>query len=232
MLGEFSCSITDCATTEGVGAVFHRAVEREGYTASACRVLRNPGQWHNSFRNWPESWVRLSDTKHFAARSVVLDEARQRIAPFTWKDVRTSRAPTSAAQEMWDAAASWGWFDGFVVPVHGPNGYFACISMASPEQNLDRCAETRIRLQMFALIAHERCLALSGSSGTADPRQTLSARELECLRWVGAGKTDWEIGMILGIAASTVKFHVDRARDKLGTRTRAHAVARLGPQAW
>ena len=55
----------------------------------------------------------------------------------------------------------------------------------------------------------------------------MTAREIECLRWVAAGKTDPEIGEILSISATTVKFHVDGARAKLGARTRAQAVARL-----
>jgi LuxR family quorum sensing-dependent transcriptional regulator len=33
--------------------------------------------------------------------------------------------------------------------------------------------------------------------------------------------------MILSISAATVKFYVDAARNKLGARTRAQAVARL-----
>ena len=28
-------------------------------------------------------------------------------------------------------------------------------------------------------------------------------REIECLQWVASGKTDWEIGRVLGIAAAT-----------------------------
>ena len=47
------------------------------------------------------------------------------------------------------------------------------------------------------------------------------------MRWVAAGKTDWEIGTILSISATTVKFHVNRARAKLGARMRAQAAARL-----
>ncbi|WP_397421646.1 helix-turn-helix transcriptional regulator [Phenylobacterium sp.] len=41
------------------------------------------------------------------------------------------------------------------------------------------------------------------------------------------GKSDWEISMILGASESSVRFHVDNARKKLGAVKRAHAVARL-----
>jgi LuxR family quorum sensing-dependent transcriptional regulator len=235
MLGEFSHIISGCTTVGEVRMAFRRAIEREGYTSSACRAhmpSQRPGQWHNFFRDWPEGWMKLSDNLNFAARSVILDEAQRRIFPFTWCDVRTSRVFSAAEEEVWKAAAEWGWANGFVVPVHGPGGYLACIGMASPERDLDLGPNTRARLHMLALIAHERCLALTGLVRTENPRTMLSARELECMRWVGAGKTDWEIGMILSISASTVKFHIDRAREKLGTRTRAQAVARLGSSGW
>ena len=235
MLGEFSHVIAGCMSLDDIRQALRREIAREGYISSACRARvpsQGPGRWHNFFRDWPEGWSKLSDMKNFAARSAILEEARRRISPFTWSDVRASRTFSSAEAEVWETAASWGWHNGFVVPVHGPGGYLACIGMGSPERDLDLCTDTRLRLHMLALIAHERCLALTGFAQSSVPRETLSPRELECLRWVGAGKTDWEIGIILSISASTVKFHVNRAREKLGTRTRAQAVARLGPSAW
>ncbi len=52
----------------------------------------------------------------------------------------------------------------------------------------------------------------------------LTPRQRECLQWVRAGKSDWEIGMILGVSPQTVKEHIDAARKKLGARTRTQAV--------
>ena len=62
---------------------------------------------------------------------------------------------------------------------------------------------------------------------TATTADNLTPRELECMRWVADGKTDWEIGVILSISQSTVRFHLDRVRLKLGAKTRAQAAARL-----
>jgi DNA-binding CsgD family transcriptional regulator len=53
----------------------------------------------------------------------------------------------------------------------------------------------------------------------------LSRREAETLTWVIAGKTNWEIGTILGISPRTVQTHLDRIYRKLGVETRAAAVA-------
>ena len=84
-----------------------------------------------------------------------------------------------------------------------------------------------MQLRMFAMLAHERCRVLANIAPPGGPAEPLSARELECLRWVADGKTDTEIGEILSISDTIVKFHVTRARRKLGARTRAQATARL-----
>ena len=230
MVGAFVDALVGCDTLEAVCAVFGRETARQGYTASACRSFaasESPGGWHFFFRDCPHEWPKLSDAKNFGARSAVLDEARKRVTPFTWQEVKAGRSFSPAEQEVWEASAAFGWINGFVVPIHGPFGYFACVGMDSPERDLDWRVETRLQLQMIALLTHERCVELSAPSRSRHPGELLSAREGECLRWVAAGKTDWEIGMILGISSATVRFHIDRARGKLGVRSRAHAVARL-----
>lgn len=56
----------------------------------------------------------------------------------------------------------------------------------------------------------------------------LSSRELEIMKWVKNGKTNFEIGMILDISAFTVKNHLQRIFRKLNVVNRAQAVAKLG----
>lgn len=57
-------------------------------------------------------------------------------------------------------------------------------------------------------------------------RPSLSPREREVLQWVAAGKSSWDIGMILGISSWTVKVHIRHAMRKLNVFTRSHAVAK------
>jgi transcriptional regulator EpsA len=54
----------------------------------------------------------------------------------------------------------------------------------------------------------------------------LSPRETQVLRWLREGKSNEEIGHILGISALTVKNHLQRLYRLLGVSNRAHAVAR------
>lgn len=54
----------------------------------------------------------------------------------------------------------------------------------------------------------------------------ISAREREILHWVREGKSNEEIGLILGISGLTVKNHLQRLYRLLGVSNRAHAIAR------
>lgn len=63
---------------------------------------------------------------------------------------------------------------------------------------------------------------IRGKSGS---KKTLSAKELEVLKWIKKGKSSWEISIILRISERTVKFHVANIMAKLDAASRSHAVA-------
>ncbi|MFS2026675.1 LuxR C-terminal-related transcriptional regulator [Massilia sp. CT11-137] len=58
------------------------------------------------------------------------------------------------------------------------------------------------------------------------PARALSARETEIIGWLRAGKSNDEMGRLLGISALTVKNHLQRIYRTLGVNNRAHALAR------
>src|SRR5204863_484110 len=54
----------------------------------------------------------------------------------------------------------------------------------------------------------------------------VSEREAEVLLWVAQGKTNSEIGLILGAAEKTIKKHMSHIFEKLGVENRASAAGR------
>jgi len=56
--------------------------------------------------------------------------------------------------------------------------------------------------------------------------ELLTVREKEILKWIHLGKSNSEIGMILGISPLTVKNHVQKILRKLNVRNRTQAVGR------
>jgi hypothetical protein len=186
VFGEFGHGIMSCKTRGEVGDLFHKEVARHGYTSSACRAFVPTEAGVRSsillFRNWTKEWAKLSDQKGFTANSFAITEARRRMSPFTWRDVPKARPLSAGEREVWDTALAWGWNNGFVLPVHGPGGYFATVSMASPECDLDLGGDNRLHLQMIATLAHERCRVLANLASDESPLVTMSAREREIPR--------------------------------------------------
>jgi transcriptional regulator EpsA len=68
--------------------------------------------------------------------------------------------------------------------------------------------------------------AVSGAVAAQETARPVSRRELEILQWVREGKSNEEIGRILGISGWTVKNHLQRIYKTMGVSNRAQAVAR------
>jgi LuxR family quorum sensing-dependent transcriptional regulator len=118
-------------------------------------------------------------------------------------------------------AADFGLVRGFIVPIHGPGGYEACVGMAGV--TLDLPAETKPMLHLMALYAFNRVHQFA--SGRPEEKPPLTSREREVLAWSAQGKSAWEIGEILSVAKRTVDEHAQTAMRKLGAANRTQAVA-------
>ena len=151
-------------------------------------------------------------------------EARRRVGPFWFSDVFSRFKLTERQKQLYEAAFAYGWKDAFAVPIHGPGSMQGLVSMATREAlalNVTDCAI----LEMMARAVWECCRTSEGF-GMFDPdRVPLRPREIECLGWAAAGKSDAEIAILVGIKAATAHFHIEEAKKRLGVRTRVEAVA-------
>jgi DNA-binding CsgD family transcriptional regulator len=119
-----------------------------------------------------------------------------------------------------------GFSSGITIPIYGPNVRWAYMGFTTPDTSeLHDVLPHLASLHTFAHFADaalRRILGASRSSG-------LSRREKETLVWSAAGKSAWEIGLILSISEATVRFHFRNASRKLnvhGTRAAiAHAIS-------
>lgn len=60
----------------------------------------------------------------------------------------------------------------------------------------------------------------------ADPGTLLTERQSEVLLWTALGKTTEEVALILGVAFSTAKSHIDMVAAKLHAHNKAHMIAK------
>lgn len=63
------------------------------------------------------------------------------------------------------------------------------------------------------------------AAGTRLATAALTPRETEVLSWVAKGKTNRDVGEILGLSPRTVNKHLEHVFEKLGVETRAAAAA-------
>ncbi len=75
-------------------------------------------------------------------------------------------------------------------------------------------------------VGDEVVLVVATSASAEACSEALTARERAVLTLVAEGLTDREAAARLGIRPSTVRTHVEHARDKLGAKTRAQAAMR------
>lgn len=178
------------------------------------------------FNNWPPDWLELYNKNQIFFDDPVIVEAQRRMTPFLWSELFARSRLSEGADSAVKLAYDYGWIDGLVIPIHGPAGYQGVVSLAAMEP-LNLTEADRSLLWVMSLALHARCRTTPELGESSSPRPQLTARELECMRWVAAGKTDWEIGQLVSISASTVHFHVERVKKRLGTSSRTEAAALL-----
>jgi DNA-binding CsgD family transcriptional regulator len=116
--------------------------------------------------------------------------------------------------------------EAIIAPVHLPRGLVGAVFWCSREP-------VGVEAIFAGQAGHLHNLAVKlvathnearGRPRNATVPQTLTRREVQCLRWAAAGKTDGEIGIILSLSVSTVRFHLRNAAAKLGATGRAQSI--------
>lgn len=112
-------------------------------------------------------------------------------------------------------------------PLPGGASFFAVFGLGDvPSARHTFFAE--LLLPYLHLLLHRVVINLeaSGPAVSVDVARPVTAREIDVLRWVKEGKSNYEIGLILGISGLTVKNHLQKIYKKLNVQNRAQAVSR------
>jgi transcriptional regulator EpsA len=104
---------------------------------------------------------------------------------------------------------------------------FACRANDANARQL-RLVEMLVSFVHSAWVRSRLCLSLDSGDGKSQlaSQDLLTLREQEVLRWVYLGKSNIEIGFILGISALTVKNHVQEILRRLDVQNRTQAVGK------
>jgi DNA-binding CsgD family transcriptional regulator len=205
-------------------------VAQHGYVVFALGAPHRNGDFAGYFHTtWPAAWIDTYIAEKLTDHDPLPLAAAVNLLPFRWSDMMAGRAgitPTPEQHRAYALTRAHGYAEGVCVPIHGPGAYLVLGSYAgsTPDTSDSVLAE----LHLLTLHAHVRLAALSARqpAALADAAGiALSIRELEALACVFSGLTDTGTARKMGVSARTARFHIDNARRKLGSRTRAQAVA-------
>jgi LuxR family transcriptional regulator, quorum-sensing system regulator BjaR1 len=217
-----------CSSLHEVGTAFAGMIAPHGFMMVSCgESSETPSgrAWKFFFNTWPADLLLEYQKNDYVRYDVMPTAARLSSTPFTWQELLRDRKQTPKQIEFNDWVRSRGVADGYAVPIHLPGGDVGlCVSVSD---HLVEDTEERLALHMASLYAYDRCQALGRPDLASSVKAQLSPRELECLKWVLDGKSDTDIGAILGISRNTAHFHIERVKKKLGVRTRTQAAAMI-----
>lgn len=166
--------------------------------------------------------------RKLALQSPFLTAARLTAEPFFYANGRLESWRPSHLLDGVDCGAIVRTFPGeaIIAPVHLPRGIVGAVVWCAPEAVGVAAAFAQHGAAMHSLALR---MVATHNEARGRPRnaavpQRLTRREVQCLRWAAAGKTDGEIATILDMSHSTVRFHLRNAAGKLGATGRAQSI--------
>ncbi|APE28972.1 helix-turn-helix transcriptional regulator [Aurantiacibacter gangjinensis] len=142
----------------------------------------------------------------------------------TWRDVLTARELTPGQQAFVDEMETAGMVDGVALPLYGPRGRAAYATYSFKRAITEDDAALRAEIDAHFAAFHTKVILLTEQSWKG--MVGLTVRENEVLKWVARGKSNADIGTILGISPETVDTHLRRIFAKLGVNNRMTATLR------
>ncbi|MEO8454072.1 MAG: LuxR family transcriptional regulator, partial [Sphingomicrobium sp.] len=221
LIDRFGQQASVCSTIDDLRLLLEEAAHELGFDHFALlhhASLGSTASGRVRIDNYPQSWVEELLGADFARNDPVHVASRRTNTGFAWDELDSIIELSTHQKTILERSRDHGLGEGFTVPANVPGEPSGSCSFAVrrgtelPRQRL-RCAEL---VGAHAFRAARRILDLPARSR----RPHLSRREIECLRLVALGKSDWEISKILGLSVETVRQYVKRARAAYGVASR------------
>jgi LuxR family transcriptional regulator, quorum-sensing system regulator BjaR1 len=199
-----------------------------GTTIAAPGSSKSEQESRIILRHWPTDWLDRYMSRNYLAIDPVVKRLKADIAPFAWHELAALCQDSPEAQRLMNERCEFKLKSGFTVPLITLDQEIAGFSLAGEHVHLPN--DSRGMFSLVATYALVRTIMLREKLPTTS-NVALSERERDALRWAAEGKSEWEIGVILGVSEHTAEKFLRSARVKLGGSNRTHAVAeaiRLG----
>lgn len=177
--------------------------------------------------NYPARWADYYDRRGLGVSDPVHRASHVTSVGFPWSRIPQMIPLTTLDREVLALGRAEGIGDGFTVPAHVPGEARGSCSFAN-ESGRPLPISMLPLAQLAGAFAFEAARRLFVPRGyqVGPPSAQLTDRQRDCVMWAGRGKTDWEIGHILGVKEDTVKRHMKQALERFGAPKRTILVIR------
>lgn len=186
-------------------------------------LARNNPDWEQSYRD-----------RKLYNHDLTIHTSFQTSNAFSWSEIEARRMSKVSRNMFGETREAMDIDGGLLIPVHDEEGCAGVIAFYHIDRELSPRARPALKLMAYYIIERAKELhALHVISGKITAKVCpLTPRQREILAFVAHGKSDWDIGAILGIAHTTVNEHMENAKANLGVRTRQQAVAHAILHGW
>jgi len=199
-------------------------LERFTYQIIKNNHLHNKDNFYVT--TFQEEWERHYLSENYFDADPLVNKYRSSYVPFLWTE-QNSVIDHKKTKIMFEEASSFNLHHGIGIPIHGPLGSFSILTLCSSNGTPIEIAKTYEHFQKDILIAgllfHNSLISLN-LENTIHQRYELTNKELECLKWLCAGKSNRDIADILGITEAGIKDRVKRIYNKMGVFSRHEAL--------
>lgn len=206
-------------------ALMHH-VDLSGYTQALTHMEQGELV---ALSTYPEGWIETYLADNIVANDPVLLASHRTNMGFCWTDIPSIIPLTGTHRQIRERTVKAGIDEGFTVPAHVPgeaNGscnFAMATGRSLPQHNL-KVAQL---VGGFAFQAARQMVFNAFPQAKDLQKGPLTQRQLECVLFAARGKSDWEIGRILGISPGTVKRHLEAARAHYEVGSRMQVVMRV-----
>jgi LuxR family quorum-sensing system transcriptional regulator CciR len=173
-----------------------------------------------AYSDYPMAFLSKALDRKYFADDPVLMACQGTAAPFLWSDLPKLVRLTSRQGEILTAAAECGLSQGLTVPIRVPGEPPASCSFGLRHRR--RAPEHAGKAAAWvAFFAFEQARRILGLARTGLERPVLTQRQYDCLVLLGQGKSDVDIGALLGISRHTAHEHIEVLKRRYAVATRS-----------
>lgn len=171
----------------------------------------------------PPQYVKEFDRAQLLRECPILPRMVDSILPQSWAlDINGPSVDFNCPEIMHELMRRYGLLMGVIFPVNSVDSTRFLIRFDGQRAPLGQVELNELgMISIHAFDVFDRMRRASQNQG-----QSLSARELEVLRWTSQGKTSVEIGQILSLSDHTVNAYMTNAIKKLDCVNRTQLVAK------